>query len=101
MVDEMNPVNFKLDSFNFNVDHGYLEGIVKGFKSGILKQADYLNLTQCETLDGTYVGLRSENARIKCKTNASARRISTNAGGAVKTMCNTPPSPFQGQHIRR
>ena len=65
MVDEMNPVNFKLDSFNFNVDHGYLEGIVKGFKSGILKQADYLNLTQCETLDGTYVGLRSENARIK------------------------------------
>jgi len=49
----MNPVNFKLDSINFNIDNGYLEGIVRGFKSGILNQSDYLNLTQCDTLEGT------------------------------------------------
>ena len=36
----------------FNVDSGYLEGLVRGFKSGILRQADYLNLVQCETLEG-------------------------------------------------
>ncbi|KAI8904444.1 V0 complex, c/d subunit of ATPase [Gorgonomyces haynaldii] len=35
----------------FNVESGYLEGIVRGFKSGILNGANYLNLTQCETLD--------------------------------------------------
>jgi len=36
----------------FNVDNGYLEGLVRGFKAGILTQADYLNLVQCETLEG-------------------------------------------------
>jgi len=36
----------------FNIDHGYLEGLVRGFKAGILKQSDYLNLVQCESLDG-------------------------------------------------
>ena len=41
-----------LDSLNFNIDHGYMEGLVRGFRSGILRQADYLNLVQCETLDG-------------------------------------------------
>lgn len=36
----------------YNIDNGYLEGLCRGFKNGILKQADYLNLVQCETLDG-------------------------------------------------
>ena len=37
----------------FNIDNGYLEGLVRGFKGGILRQTDYLNLVQCETLEGT------------------------------------------------
>ena len=41
-----------MPELSFNIDHGYLEGIVRGFKSGILKQTDYLNLVQCETLEG-------------------------------------------------
>ena len=36
----------------FNVDSGYLEGLVRGFRSGILTQNDYFNLVQCETLEG-------------------------------------------------
>lgn len=36
----------------FNVDNGFLEGVARGFRSGILNQAQYLNLTQCETLEG-------------------------------------------------
>lgn len=39
----------------FNVDGGYLEGLCRGFKCGILKQADYLNLVQCETLEGKFI----------------------------------------------
>ncbi|XP_047118116.1 V-type proton ATPase subunit d-like [Schistocerca piceifrons] len=35
----------------FNIDAGYLEGLYRGFKCGILKQADYFNLVQCETLE--------------------------------------------------
>lgn len=38
----------------FNVDNGYLEGLVRGFKAGILSQGDYLNLVQCETLEGEF-----------------------------------------------
>lgn len=36
----------------FNLDNGYLEGLVRGFRSGVLSQSDYLNLSQCETLEG-------------------------------------------------
>lgn len=36
----------------YNIDNGYLEGLCRGFKCGILKQTDYLNLVQCETLEG-------------------------------------------------
>lgn len=43
--------------FMFNVDNGYLEGLCRGFKCGILKQADYLNLVQCETLEGKFYPL--------------------------------------------
>jgi hypothetical protein len=41
-----------MNSINFNINHGFLEGIVRGFKVGILKQSDYMNLMQCETLEG-------------------------------------------------
>lgn len=37
---------------SFNVDHGYLEGLVRGMKAGILTETDYQNLTQCESLEG-------------------------------------------------
>lgn len=39
--------------YTFNVGHGYLEGLLRGFKSGILDRTDYLNLVQCETIEGT------------------------------------------------
>lgn len=37
---------------SFNIDSGYLEGLVRGFRSGILTRTDYLNLIQCESLEG-------------------------------------------------
>ncbi|KAK4336876.1 hypothetical protein RND71_043981 [Anisodus tanguticus] len=43
----------------FNIDNGYLEGLVRGFKCGILKQSDYLNLVQCETLEDIKLHLQS------------------------------------------
>ena len=36
----------------FNINDGYLEAIVRGFRSGILTTNDYHNLTQCDTLEG-------------------------------------------------
>lgn len=34
------------------VDAGFLEGIVRGYKAGLLTQNQYNNLTQCETIEG-------------------------------------------------
>ncbi|ESO12841.1 hypothetical protein HELRODRAFT_155605 [Helobdella robusta] len=48
-----------MDSLNFNLSSGFLEGIVRGFKGGILKQSDYLNFMQCETLEDMKLHLQS------------------------------------------
>ena len=40
-----------MESLFYNSDAGFLEGIVRGYKSGILTSQIYSNLTQCETLD--------------------------------------------------
>lgn len=42
---------YGFEAMNFNVDGGYLEAIVRGYRSGLLTSADYNNLCQCETLD--------------------------------------------------
>lgn len=43
-----------MGEFLFNVDHGYLEALVRGFKTGLLTTGDYANLVQCETLEGNF-----------------------------------------------
>jgi len=43
------------DMTTFNIDNGYFEGLVRGYRSGILKRNDYHNLVECETLDGKIV----------------------------------------------
>jgi len=35
-----------------NIDGGYLEALLRGYRAGILTSTDYANLTQCETIDG-------------------------------------------------
>ncbi|KAM3604803.1 uncharacterized protein V6R79_016354 [Siganus canaliculatus] len=44
---------------SFNVDHGYLEGLVRGLKAGILTRADYQNLAQCDTLEDMKLHLQT------------------------------------------
>ena len=43
-----------MSEYMFNIDGGYMEGLVRGFKGGILKQSDYMNLVQCDTLEGMF-----------------------------------------------
>ncbi|XP_037131475.1 V-type proton ATPase subunit d 1-like isoform X1 [Syngnathus acus] len=43
----------------FNIDHGYLEGLVRGLKAGLLTQTDYHNLAQCDTLEDMKLHLQS------------------------------------------
>ncbi|KAJ3194576.1 H(+)-transporting V0 sector ATPase subunit d [Irineochytrium annulatum] len=48
-----------MEGLFFNVEHGYLEAIVRGYKAGILTSSNYLNLTQCETLEDLKLQLSS------------------------------------------
>jgi len=34
-----------------NIDDGYLEGMLRGFRAGVLTSSDYANLCQCESID--------------------------------------------------
>ena len=43
----------------FNIDDGYLEGIVRGYRAKILTANDYANLTQCDVLDDVKLHLAS------------------------------------------
>jgi V-type H+-transporting ATPase subunit d len=45
--------------FFFNIDHGYLEALIRGFKSGLLTSTDYANLVQCETLEDLKLHIQS------------------------------------------
>ncbi|KAJ2779351.1 H(+)-transporting V0 sector ATPase subunit d [Coemansia javaensis] len=40
-----------MNEIYFNVDAGYLEGVVRGYRDGLITAPQYLNLTQCETMD--------------------------------------------------
>lgn len=44
-------------ALTFNVNDGYLEALVRGFRSRILSQGDYSNLIQCDTLEDMRLAL--------------------------------------------
>lgn len=44
-------------ALTFNINDGYLDALVRGFRSGILRQGDYTNLTQCDTLEDMRLAL--------------------------------------------
>ncbi|XP_058117467.1 V-type proton ATPase subunit d-like [Anopheles ziemanni] len=48
-----------MSGFMFNIDGGYLEGLCRGFKNNILKQVDYQQLVQCETLEDLKLHLQN------------------------------------------
>lgn len=39
-----------MEGLFFNVDYGYVEGVVRGYRNGLLTGNQYVNLTQCDTL---------------------------------------------------
>lgn len=40
-----------MEMLTFNVQGGYLEGVVRGYRNSLLSQQTYSSLSQCETLD--------------------------------------------------
>ncbi|QLG73087.1 hypothetical protein HG535_0E01710 [Zygotorulaspora mrakii] len=48
-----------MEGVYFNIDNGYIEGIVRGYRNGLLTGNQYINLTQCETLEDLKLQLSS------------------------------------------
>ncbi|CAI5730817.1 unnamed protein product [Peronospora destructor] len=46
------------DIATFNIQHGYVEGLVRGFRSGFLDDVDYHHLMQCENLEDVKLNLQ-------------------------------------------
>ena len=44
------------DLNTFNMDHGYNEALVRGYKSGFLTDTEYHHIAQCENIEGRDVG---------------------------------------------
>ena len=42
---------YGFEMMSFNIKDGFLEAILRGYRSGLLTAADYNNLCQCETLE--------------------------------------------------
>lgn len=40
-----------MEGLLFNVNNGYIEGIVRGYRNGLLTGQNYSNLTQCDNID--------------------------------------------------
>ena len=47
-----------------NVKDGYVEGLVRGYRGGLLSAADYNNLSQCENLDDVKLHLVRTRPRL-------------------------------------
>ncbi|ODV69124.1 ATPase, V0 complex, subunit D [Hyphopichia burtonii NRRL Y-1933] len=40
-----------MEGLFFNIDYGYVEGVVRGYRNGLLVGNQYVNLTQCDNLE--------------------------------------------------
>lgn len=40
-----------MEGLFFNINYGYVEGVVRGYKGGLLGSNQYVNLTQCDNLE--------------------------------------------------
>lgn len=48
-----------MEGLYFNIDNGYIEGVVRGYRNALLTNNQYTNLTQCETLEDLKLQLSS------------------------------------------
>lgn len=53
--------------------HSYIEGIVRGYRNGLLTQTNYTNLTQCETIDGIPISICMLYVANTIRSQASTR----------------------------
>jgi hypothetical protein len=80
---------------SFNIADGYVEGLVRGYRSGILTSTDYSNLTQCDTLEGASPSLSLSSLRYLACSMSITRMHHLLASCATLLMPNPTTCPPQ------
>mmetsp|Transcript_43854 Transcript_43854/g.83746 ORF Transcript_43854/g.83746 Transcript_43854/m.83746 type:complete len:353 (+) Transcript_43854:242-1300(+) len=70
----------------FNAKDGYLEGIVRGLRKGLLTVADYNNLAQCDNLDDVKLHLGSTDYGGFLQNEPSPLKVSTIVDKATRKL---------------
>ena len=78
-----------------NIDDGYLEGLLRGYRAGILTSTDYQNLSQCETIDGA-PRAKLCNSRPYFRGRRRARAIALCGPAAAGPLVSSVPFPLCG-----
>lgn len=52
----------------FNMSHGFVEALVRGYRSGFLKDSDYHHLTQCDALEDVKLNLQETDYDVFLNT---------------------------------
>ena len=78
-----------------NIDDGYLEGLLRGYRAGILTSTDYQNLSQCETIDGA-PRAKLRNSRPYFRGRRRARAIARCGPAAAGPLVSSAPFPLCG-----
>ena len=84
-----------------NINDGYLEGLLRGYRSCILTSTDYANLCQCETIDDMKMHLAStdygnflQNEPSPISTTTLAEKCTVRRAAAPSRARAPPPSPL-------
>ncbi|KAG6537525.1 hypothetical protein ZIOFF_002619 [Zingiber officinale] len=86
--EEEGEAMYGFEALTFNIHGGYLEAIVRGYRSGLLTAADYNNLCQCETLDDIKMHLSATEYGTYLQNGALISHSSSRCGSdSVSRIC--------------
>eukprot|EP00055_Hartaetosiga_balthica_P003545 m.8152 g.8152 ORF g.8152 m.8152 type:complete len:350 (-) comp3032_c0_seq1:23-1072(-) len=83
-----------MESLFYNMTDGYFEGLVRGFRSGILRRPEYLTLSQCDTLEDLKLHLGTTSYGNFLSNEPSPLAVSTIDSKLKEKLVN------EFQHIR-
>ena len=75
-----------MEMISFNVDHGFLECVVRGYRTSLLTANHYQSLTQCETLDDFKMQLQATDYGNFLQNEPSPISTSTIAEKATRKL---------------
>lgn len=59
-----------MDSIYYNVDHGYVEGILRGYRLNFLKEDDYMKMKTMPSLEDLWNFLQTEKGYEEMEGNS-------------------------------